>query len=59
MPQGDNHDHLLVGRPEAKLHRIMRHLNGLYTRSYNRTTGQDGLLFRGRYKPILVEAQAY
>ncbi|WP_454064059.1 transposase [Candidatus Nitrospira salsa] len=55
----DNHYHLLVRTPEANLQRIMRHLNGLYTQFYNRTEGRDGPLFRGRYKAILVEAQAY
>ena len=55
----DNHYHLLVRTPEANLQRIMRHINGLYTQYYNRTEGRDGPLFRGRYKAILVEAQAY
>ncbi|NKB81766.1 MAG: hypothetical protein GKS05_07765 [Nitrospirales bacterium] len=54
-----NHYHLLVRTPEANLPRIMRHINGLYTQYYNRTEGRDGPLFRGRYKAILVEAQAY
>ena len=54
-----NHYHLLVRTPEANLQRIMRHINGLYTQFYNRTEGRDGPLFRGRYKAILVEAQAY
>lgn len=54
-----NHYHLLVRIPEANLQRIMRHINGLYTQYYNRTEGRDGPLFRGRYKAILVEAQAY
>ncbi|WP_447970143.1 transposase [Nitrospira sp. M1] len=55
----DTHYHLLVRTPEANLQRIMRHVNGLYTQFYNRTEGRDGPLFRGRYKAILVEAQAY
>ncbi|GJL55522.1 MAG: hypothetical protein NPIRA02_26540 [Nitrospirales bacterium] len=55
----DTHYHLLVRTPEANLQRIMRHINGLYTQFYNRTEGRDGPLFRGRYKAILVEAQAY
>ena len=54
-----NHYHLLVRTPEANLNRIMRHLNWLYTQYYNRSTGRDGPLFQGRYKAILVEAQAY
>jgi hypothetical protein len=37
----------------------MRHLNGVYTQRYNRRTQSDGPLFRGRYKAILIEADAY
>ena len=55
----DTHYHLLVRTPEANLQRIMRHINGLYTQFYNRTQGRDGHLFRGRYRAILVEVQAY
>lgn len=55
----DNHYHLMVRTPEANLARLMRHLNGLYTQWHNRHTRQDGALFRGRYKAILVEADAY
>jgi putative transposase len=36
----------------------MRHINGLYTQCYNRLKKTDGPLFRGRYKAILVEADA-
>ncbi len=54
-----NHYHLLVRTPEANLARIMRHVNGLYTQYFNRTERQDGALFRGRYKAILVDAEAY
>ena len=55
----DTHYHVLVRTPEANLQRIMRHINGLYTQFHNRAEGLDGPLFRGRYKAILVEAQAY
>jgi REP element-mobilizing transposase RayT len=54
-----NHYHLLLRTPEGNLARIMRHVNGLYTQYYNRQTGQDGPLFRGRYKAVLVEADVY
>jgi REP element-mobilizing transposase RayT len=54
-----NHYHLCVRTPEGNLHRIMRHLNGLYTQRFNRAHGRDGPLFRGRYKAILVEADQY
>ena len=55
----DNHYHLLLRTPEANLGRLMRHLNGVYTQYHNRQSRQDGALFRGRYKAILVEAETY
>ena len=55
----DNHYHLLLKTPEANLSRSMRHLNGVYTQRYNKRHGKDGALFRGRYKAILVDSDAY
>lgn len=55
----DNHYHLLIETPRANLDRIMRHINGVYTQRYNRLKQTDGPLFRGRYKAILVEEDAY
>lgn len=54
-----NHYHLLVHTPLGNLGRGMRHLNGVYTQFFNRDQGRDGALFRGRYKAILVDADAY
>ncbi len=54
-----NHYHLLVETPLANLDRIMRHINGVYTQRYNRLKKTDGPLFRGRYKAILVDEDAY
>jgi len=54
-----NHYHLLVKTPEANLGRAMRHINGQYTQRYNWLRKQDGPLFRGRYKAILVEEDSY
>jgi putative transposase len=54
-----NHYHLLVETPKANLSRIMRHVNGVYTQRYNRMRKTDGPLFRGRYKSILVDEDAY
>ena len=54
-----NHYHLLMGAPRANLDRIMRHVNGVYTQRYNRLKRTDGLLFRGGYKAILVDEDAY
>lgn len=55
----DNHYHLLISTPDANLNRIMRHINGVYTQRYNRLEKTDGSLFRGRYRAILVDADAY
>ena len=54
-----NHYHLLVKTPEGNLQRCMRHVNGVYTQRYNRLKKTDGPLFRGRYKAILVDHDAY
>ncbi len=54
-----NHYHLLLQTPHANLGRIMRHINGVFTQRYNRLKQTDGPLFRGRYKAIVVEKDAY
>ena len=54
-----NHYHLLLRTPHPNLGRAMRHINGVYTQRFNRLQRRDGPLFRGRYKAILVEADAY
>ena len=54
-----NHYHLLIETPLANLSRAMRHINGVYTQRWNRSCRSDGHLFRGRYKAILVEDDAY
>ena len=55
----DNHYHLSIATPRANLGRIMRHINGVYTQRYNRLKRTDGPLFRGRYKAILIDDDAY
>jgi REP element-mobilizing transposase RayT len=54
-----NHYHLLLETPDANLGRIMRHINGVYTQRHNRLKKTDGPLFRGRYKAVLVDKDAY
>lgn len=54
-----NHYHLIIETPHANLSKGMRQLNGVYTQSYNRRHGKVGHLFQGRYKSIIVDAQAY
>lgn len=54
-----NHYHLLLHTPYANLSRAMRHLDGVYTQHFNRSMHTDGPLFRGRYRSIVVDADAY
>lgn len=55
----DNHYHLLIETPEGNLSAGMRHLNGVYTQSYNRIHHQDGHLLKGRFKAVLVEKESH
>ena len=50
---------LLLRTPAANLSRAMRHLNGVYTQSYNRLQQTEGPLFRGRFKSIVVDGDRY
>jgi REP element-mobilizing transposase RayT len=54
-----NHYHLLVETPQANLSRGMRHLNGVYTQSFNRAHECHGHLFQGRFKAILIERDSH
>ena len=54
-----NHYHVCLRTPEGNLARVMRHLAGLYTQRFNRAHGRDGPLFRGRYKAVVIDADAY
>ena len=54
-----NHYHLLVETPAPNLSLGMRHLNGVYTQSFNRCHQLAGHVFQGRYKSILVEKDAH
>jgi len=50
--------YLNSGTPHANISRAMRHINGVYTQRYNRLNSSDGLLFRGRFKSIIVDSDA-
>ena len=54
-----NHYHLLLRTREANLPDAMRHIDGVYTQSFNRAHDRDGPLFRGRYHSITVEADRH
>lgn len=51
--------HLLLKTPEGNLSRFMRQIDGLYTQYYQRLKKTEGSLFRGRYKAVLVQPDAY
>ncbi|MCK4356844.1 addiction module toxin RelE, partial [Candidatus Bipolaricaulota bacterium] len=51
--------HLLIETPRANLSRGMRHLNGVYTQSFNRRHKRTGHVFQGRFKAILVEKESH
>ena len=54
-----NHYHLLLETPNGNLSQIMRHINGAYTTYFNIESKRAGHLFQGRFKAILIEADAY
>ena len=45
-----NHYHLILETLEGNLCRAMRHLNGIYTQTFNRKHRKCGHVFQGRYK---------
>jgi len=54
-----NHYHFVVHTRQANLSRLMRHVNGVYTRAFNQRHGLVGHLFQGRFKSIHVDRDAY
>jgi REP-associated tyrosine transposase len=55
----DNHYHLLIETKTSSLSKGMKHLNGTYTQSFNRSHKRVGHVYQGRFKGILVEKQSY
>jgi len=55
----DSHYHLTLETPEANLSRIMHFINSAYSIYLNTKHGRCGHLFQGRFKAILVQADAY
>ena len=54
-----NHFHLVVETPQANVSAFMRQFNILYTGYFNRRYGRVGHVYQGRFKAIVVEAEAY
>ena len=55
----DDHYDLVVEVPEGNLSKGMRQLNGVYTQHVNRRHAQEGPIFHGRFKSILLEKKNY
>lgn len=54
-----NHYHLLIRSLVNNLSDAIRHLNGIYAKSFNKSMNRDGPLFKGRFKSILVDTESY
>jgi len=54
-----NHVHLAIQVHEKPLSRIMQNLGFRYTQYFNRRRKKIGHLFQGRYKALLIDADAY
>jgi len=54
-----NHIHLVLQVGEIPLSRIMQNISLRFTKWINYTQGRTGHVFQGRYKAILIDADAY
>jgi REP element-mobilizing transposase RayT len=54
-----NHYHFVLRTRQANLSRLMRHINGEYTRAFNQRHGLVGHVFQGRFHSVLVDSDAY
>lgn len=54
-----NHYHILLETPHGNLSQIMKHINSSYSTYFNVKRKRAGHLLQGRYKAILVDADAY
>lgn len=55
----DDHYHLVVEVPNSNLSKGMRQLNGVYTQHANRRHAQEGSIFQGRFKSVLIEKKNF
>ena len=55
----DNHVHLEIFPEENNLSRIMQWIQGMFTRTYNKITGECGRLWRGRFKSRIITDKKY
>lgn len=55
----DNHYHLIVITPDARLSAAMQELNGGYSKRFNATHGRSAHLFRNRFMAQLIGDDSY
>lgn len=55
----DDSYHLLISTPDANLSTSMRHINSVYTQFYNKNSTNEGNIFKGRFKAVLVDKDNY
>jgi REP-associated tyrosine transposase len=55
----NNHYHLLIETPMGNLSSVLHLINTSYTVYFNKTRKRFGHLFQGRFKAILIQAEAY
>ena len=54
-----NYYHLMIETPSGNLPLIMKYINGSYANFFNIKRKRTGHFLQGRYKAILIEADAY
>ena len=54
-----NHFHFVLQTGQPNLSRLMRHINGEYTRAFNKRHQLAGHVFQGRYHAAVVDSDAY
>jgi len=55
----DNHVHILVDPNGGDVSAFMKNLNNTYAKSYNRTYGRSGHLYRDRFKNIIIKDEVH
>lgn len=55
----DNHVHLEIWPKENNLSLSMQWISGMFTREYNKMTGECGRLWRGRFKSKIIVNEKY
>ena len=54
-----NHYHLVLETPGANLSAAMQFINGVFAQRSNRSQGQTGHVFEGRFRSLVIERDSY